>query len=91
MEKSLQKYNTETSELSERIATIDDEYGRKLREKDLEKEQLVGLQRTIIYRNTILGVAHLRTRRKSHLSRPRSKHENSTMQGSPRGPREAPC
>ncbi|CAG5098261.1 Oidioi.mRNA.OKI2018_I69.XSR.g15508.t3.cds [Oikopleura dioica] len=40
MEKSLQKYNTETSELSERIATIDDEYGRKLREKDLEKEQL---------------------------------------------------
>ena len=50
MEKSLQKYNTKTSELSERIATIDDEYGRKLREKDLEKEQLVGFHKSITYK-----------------------------------------
>jgi len=40
LERALRKYNTETSELNERIASIDDEYARKLREKDVEKEVL---------------------------------------------------
>lgn len=40
MERALQKYNIETSELNERIASIDNEYARKLREKDVDKEVL---------------------------------------------------
>ena len=43
MERALQKYNTETSELNERIASIDNEYARKLREKDVDKEVLVSI------------------------------------------------
>jgi hypothetical protein len=43
MERALQKYNAETSELNERIASIDNEYARKLREKDVDKEILVSI------------------------------------------------
>ena len=75
MERALQKYNTETSELNERIATIDNEYARKLREKDVDKEVLVSIFILIFmfhikFSQTILGIAYLWIRRESHLSRP---------------------
>ena len=64
MERALQKYNTETSELNERIASIDNEYARKLREKDVDKEVLVSIFILIFvfhikFSQTILGIAYL--------------------------------